>query len=203
MPARNVAIGHLTLTRGADEPGGTTAYDIDHTINLNGWESGMKSTMQCSGRPSAAAHQMADRVRNHSLKEPGRSWRLTENGSHKNGVLEIASKAGARRFNTDRPVARQWLVIDALRTAKADPSDPIASVEFDLLHDLTSYRPRQKLKPVGFLRSVSRASRTSFTGSSRWVPESSRTDYWVDATGRPLIVTGGLLASALTSVQPV
>ena len=128
---------------------------------------------------------------------------LREHGRHADGVLEISTSLSSRKITTSRPVLSQWAILDALRNAKADPSDPIAGAEFDLLHNLTSYRPRQHLRPVGTLEiTLSGRQPEIFQGFLQTGAGSEPTHYWIDSMGRPLIMTEGLMSMALTNIEP-
>jgi len=200
VPSTNRTIGNATITRRADA--GAIGYDLDYTLRLYGWETGLKSSMQCSTGPIPGLVKWQTDYENHSMKGQPSSLALTENGEHRDGVLTISSKAGTRHFNTTRPVAPQWAILDAVRTAKPDPSDPVAGIEFDYLYDLTSYRPRQKLRPAGRLDISLDGTAHQFHGFIQTGIGSVPTHYWVDAAGRPLIFTGGLVCSGLASIQP-
>ena len=128
---------------------------------------------------------------------------LREHGRHKDGILEIATPLNTRKLKTSRPVVPQWAVLDALRNAKADPSDPMAGIKFDFLHDLTSYRPRQHLMPSGVLEiTLGGGQPQTFHGFYQTGIGSEPTNYWIDSLGRPLIMSEGLKSSVLTAIEP-
>jgi hypothetical protein len=201
VPPHNPPVGQLVITRKGDASGGKIGYDIDYVIHMNGWDTGLKSTMECSADRLPRLLKWQTHYENHSVNDPGRSWALTEQGECKEGVMEIVSKAGTRRFQTALPVAPQWAVIDALRGAKADPADPIAGARYDMLHNLTSYRPGQTIKPCGVLDMTIGGQPYQFHGFIQTGHGNEPTHFWVDSAGRPLLTTGGLRASALTSIQ--
>jgi hypothetical protein len=198
VPARDDLLGQLSVISRPVPGGGAIGYEVNYSIRLNAWESGFKSTMQCSADRLPSLISWRTDYENHSLKHPALSWALTEQGRCEDGLLEITGKAGTRRFKTDRPVAPQWAVLDAVRAAKPD----LAGLEFDLLHDLTSYRPRQKLKPCGTLDIALDGQPFQFHGFLQKGTATEPTHYWVDAAGRPLILTGGMLSLAMTSIRP-
>jgi hypothetical protein len=202
----NRVIGRAAMTRRPETGGGDGAnpvsgvgYELDQAITLNGFESTLKSTMRCAdGRlPGLLAWQTDYEM--HPIKAGLSPLKLSEQGRHQDGVLEITSEARTRRIPTDRWVAPQWAVLDALRGARADPA--AAALEFDLLHDLTSYRPHQVLKPCGVL-DISldgKSHRLHGFVQTGWGTQPTHT--WIDDNGRPLLVTGGLLANALISIR--
>ena len=202
----NRVIGHMSVTSRPGMAGMGIGYDLNYAIEINGYESALKSTMQCSdGRLPGLVEWKTD-YKNHPTKKAGPSVGYSEQGSYKDGILEITSMSGSRpgstrQFKTDRPVVPQWAIMDALRNATADSADPFAGIEFDLLHDLTSYRPQQRLKPCGVINITFSSQTLTFHGFLQEGIGSEPINYWVDAAGRPMLFTGGLLASALTSVQ--
>jgi len=198
----NRLLGHLAVTRRPGSAGAGVGYDLDHAITINGFESTLVATMQCSGGRLPGLMTWATDYEMYARKRRGSAMRLSERGRLQDGVLEIASAAGSRRFETDRPVLPQWAVLDALRGARADSAGSDAQLEFDLLHDLTSYRPHQRLVPCGVLDINLGGRAQTLHGFVQTGWGSQPTHYWVDSAGRPLLVTAGLLASGLTSIQP-
>jgi hypothetical protein len=203
---QNRVIGRLAMTRRPQAGGDSgpnsamgVGYDLDHAITINGFESTLKSTMTCSGGRLPGLLDWKTDYEMHPIKQGLSPLTLSERGRHQDGVLEITSLAGTRRIPTDRLVASQWAVLDALRGARADPV--ATEVEFDLLQDLTSYRPHQVLKPCGVLEISldGKSHRLHGFVQTGWGMQPTHT--WIDAAGRPLLVTGGLLANALISIR--
>ncbi|MCL5271133.1 MAG: hypothetical protein M1457_11445 [bacterium] len=201
---RNAVMGHLAVTRRPGETGEGIRYDMDYAIRMYGFDSLIKATMQCTAEPlPRLTNWKADyekrRVGGSAAQAAASHEALSEEGVHKDGVLEIASAAGKRRFATGRPVAPQWAVMDALRSAGAAGEG--LGEEFDLLHDLTSYRPRQRLAPCGTLEMSLDGKPYRFHGFLQTGAGTQPTHYWLDGDGRPLLATAGLLAIALTKIE--
>jgi hypothetical protein len=212
--------GRMVLTRRPASSG--IAYDVDYTNMIYEFRTGLKSTLQCSAEPLPRLIEwktdyekrvdiasLIGRIPLFGQKGPppraatAPPVSLAEQGRHKDGVLEITTSLGARRFKTDRPVLPQWVLIDALRNAKADSSDPVVGAEFDLLHDLTSFRPRQHLRPVAVLDLTLPGGKSfTFHGFLQTGFGTEPTHYWVDPDGRPIFITEGIIASALTNIEP-
>lgn len=195
----NRVLGQLAVTR---RPGaGGVTYAVDQAITLNGFTTTLRSTSRCTADrlPAlvdwAADYEMAPGSRG------GSAMRLAERGRHQGGVLEVATATGVRRFETDRPVAPQWAVLDALGGPKVGRAGSVPEAEFDLFHDLTSYRPQQRLRPCGVLQISLDGRASTLHGFVQIGRAAQPTHYWIDAAGRPLLVTGGLGASALTSLR--
>jgi len=191
----------MAVTRRSESAGTGVSYDFDNDIRMYGFASLLKSTMQCSGDPLPGLLDWTTEYEMRSINKPGSPVKLTEHGRHKDGVLEITNSSGTRQTKTGRPIAPQWAVMDALRGAKAIPSDPMAGVEFDLLHDLTSYRPHQRLAPCGVLDITLDGKPYTLHGFIQTGMGTMPTHYWIDADGRPLLATAGLLSIAMTSIQ--
>jgi hypothetical protein len=216
----NKIFGHATVTR---RPAGAgIAYEVDYANIVIDFVTTMKSTMQCTGdrlpaliewKTDYETHvdttKMINRIegfgdpRNMPVAATAPPASLSEQGRRRDGALEFTTKLGTRTVRTDRPVASQWAVLDALRNAKADPADPMAAIEFDLLHDLTSYRPRQRLTPAGVLDiALACGVSQTFHGFVQTGRGTEPTHYWIDSRGRPLIMTEGMIACALTGIEP-
>ena len=197
----NRVAGRMAVTGSPVAAGAGVSYDVDYAITMHDYESSLKSTMQCSAERMPRLMEWKTDYENHAVATPGLTVKLSEQGSHKDGVLGITNTLGTRQLKTDRPVVPQWAVMDALRGAKADPSDPIAGLEFDMLHDMTSYRPHQRLKPCGVLNMSLDGKPYVFHGFMQTGMGTEPTHYWIDDAGRPLLLTAGLLSSAMTSLQ--
>ncbi len=200
---RNRSAGRMVVTRRPASRGAGVAYNLDHAIAINGFESTLRSTMNCSVGPLPGLIDWKTDYEMHSLRKSRPPMKLGEKGWHRDGELGIAGVAGTRKIRTDRPVVPQWAVLDALRGTRADPAEAGAELEFDLLHNLTSYRPRQVLKPCGLLEIALDGRAQELHGFVQTGPGTQPTHYWIDSLGRPLLVTGGLLSSALVSVTEI
>jgi hypothetical protein len=196
---RNQVIGHMMVTRWPGVHDRTITYELDYAIELNGFLSRMEASMQCAAGAIPALTEWRALYGKHPDKAPEASVGLAEEGRCRDGILEIKSPAGTRRVATGRPVAPQWAVMDALRGKQADA---VADVEFDLLQDLTSYRPRQRVRPCGVLEMSFGGRETTLHGFVQTGIGTEPVHYWVDGEGRPLLMTGGLLSCALTSIEP-
>jgi hypothetical protein len=198
---RNRVIGNLALARKPGAPGAGLAYEADQVIRMQGFESSLRSSLQCSADRLPRLLSWNTQYRCRPLGRPGATQTLDEQGRHAGGFLEIKSAAGVRRLPAPRPVASQWVVLDALRGQRADAADALAVGEFDLFHDLTSLRPEQRIAPCGRLDLQLGAERHQLHGFVQTGRGTEPTHYWIDAAGRPLLVTAGLLSMALASVQ--
>jgi hypothetical protein len=215
---RKAAYGHMVVTR-RPVAGGIT-YDTDFHNRLFDFGSSLKSTMRCSADPLPRLVEWTTDYEVYLQPDPPPEWMqefngsipplssvpptsMRERGTHKDGVLEISTSLNSRKIQTDRPVAPQWAVLDALRNAKADSSAPIANLDFDLFHNLTSYRPHQRLRPSGVLDiTMGNLPPQTFHGFYQTGIGSEPTNYWIDSQGRPLFMTEGLISAALTNIEP-
>jgi hypothetical protein len=198
---RNCVIGRMTVGRLPGWADGAVDYELDYAIGIRGFESTLKSTMQCSAGPLPGLQKWKTRYESRAMRRGGSGLALSEDGRHQDGMMEIVSAAGVRRFKTDRPVVTQWGLMDRLRGARTDGTDPMPELEFDLLHDLTSYRPNQRLAPCGVLEIGLDDRRQTLHGFAQIGTGTAPTHYWVDTAGRTLLVTGGLLSMGLNSVE--
>jgi hypothetical protein len=195
----NRVVGQLAVTR---RPGpGRVAYDVDQAITLNGFKSTLRSSSRCTADPLPALVDWTTDYEMSPSSRSGSTMKLAERGRHQGGLLEITTATGLRRFQTDRPVAPQWAVLDALAGAKGTRPAAAPAVEFDLFHDLTSYRPQQRLQACGVLEIRLDGRVSTLHGFVQMGRGAQPTHYWIDDAGRPLLVTGGLGASALTSLR--
>jgi len=199
----NRVLGRQVVTRRPGSAGRGVGYELDHAITLNGFVSTLRSTMQCSAGPLPGLLDWTTDYEMRPSRGGGRALTFREQGRHRDGVLEIAGAAGGvRRFQTDRPVLPQWAVLDVLSAGPRPATGSGAEMEFDLFHDLTSYRPRQRLRPYGVLDISLDGRMEKLRGFVQTGEGTEPIHYWIDAAGRPLLATGGLFASALTSIRP-
>lgn len=205
----NRVIGHLSAIRQPGASPGKVGYNVEYDIYLiagyeiypKGFLSTFRASMQCLVDILPCLKEWNLEYENHAAKTPGTAAGLSEQGSYENGILQLRSGAGVRRIATDRPVVPQWAVMDALCAPGA--ADSVTKVEFDLFQDLTSYRPRQRLRPCGLLEMSLSGTTSKLHGFVQTGSGSEPIHYWLDAEGRPLLFTGGLLSAALTSIEPV
>jgi hypothetical protein len=198
----NRVLGHMEVTRRPGSAGAGASYELDHALTLNGFETTLQATMQCAAGSLPGLQDWTTNYAMRPSKSRAPALTLSEQGRHRDGLLEITSAAGVRRFETDRPVLPQWAVLDALGAARGRPGDFTGEGEFDLFHDLTSYRPLQRLRPCGVLEISLDGRAHTLRGFVQTGWGTEPTHYWIDAAGRPLLVTGGLFSSALTALGP-
>lgn len=197
---RNRAVGRLSVMRRPGAGPATVGYDVDYSIDLNGFVSTLRASMQCYVDTIPTLREWDVDYEKHADKAPGTAVSLSEDGLHENSVLTVKSLAGVRHIPAPRPIAPQWAVIDALRAANA--SSAVADVEFDLFHNLTSFRSRQRVRPCGTLEMSLGGATTTLHGFVQTGSGSEPIHYWLDAAGRPLLFTGGLVSYALTAIEP-
>lgn len=194
----NRVVGRRVVTRHPDGSGGRIEYRLDQVVRIEGFESALAATARCL---PGAIPDLEEWELRYECRPPGASAAhrsLVERGRHLAGAVEIRSPAGLRRLAAAGPVTTQWGVLDGLRTADFAGDSPA----FDLLHDLTSFRPRQRLKPSGAVIADCGGERLTLRGYVQCGAGSMPTHYWLDAGGRPLLVTEGLLSSALSGIRP-
>ena len=192
----NKVLGRYVVARAGAAP----AYELDYDLTFGGFRTTLRSTMQCGDQALPGLRQWRTDYSMHPVGDPARAVRFQEDGKHGDGRLEISHRAGQRSFSTARPVLPQWCIVDALRTAPAT-GWAAAGQEFDLLHDLTSYRPRQTLQPAGVVELKLGGASHVLHGYLLTGAGSEPTHYWVDAQGRTLLITGGLLANAMVAAE--
>lgn len=197
---RNRVVGRLAVMRRPAAGPANVGYDVDYSIELNGFVSTLRASMQCAVDVIPFLREWDVDYEKHAVKAPGTAVSLSEDGLHENGVLTVKSRAGERRIPAPRPVVPQWAVMDALRSPEAAGS--VANVEFDLFHNLTSFRPRQRVRPCGTLGMSFGSTTTTLHGFVQTGSGTEPIHYWLDGEGRPLLFTGGLMSYALTGIDP-
>lgn len=199
----NRAAGYLAVTRQLH--GDSLTYSVDQDITIAGFGSRLESTMTCAAAPFPALREWETAYAKRPLSHLGTRMTLKEKGRAREGALDITTGSATRQIPTTRPVAPQWAVHDGLgalardRAAQTEPTD----VEFDLFHDLTSFRPHQRLMHSGTLDITLGGTTHQLHGFLQLGLGTEPTHHWVDGQGRCLLTTGGLLASALTALETV
>ena len=110
-------------------------------------------------------------------------------------TVRISSDGHSRDYGADNPVVTRWTVLDFL-IRKADPA---LSVAFDLLEDLSLFKPNQSLVYDGETYVTLKGRQTVTLQTYAQTGEGILPiHYLVDANGCPQLITSSILSWALS-----
>lgn len=124
--------------------------------------------------------------------------KITENGDCKNGHIRIDSGKYHYGYTAENPVVTQWTVLDFLiRRASST-----LNVSFDLLQDLSLFKPNQSLFYDGVtnldLKGGQAVTLQTYAQTGEGILP---IHYLLDTQGRPQLITGSILSWALLGWQ--
>lgn len=123
---------------------------------------------------------------------------LSEKGSCTGGRINIDSGSFRYGFDAERPVVTQWTLLDVV----SQKASPAWKVTFDLLQDLSLFKPNQSLVYDGETRVKLQGGQMvtlqTYAQTGRGILP---IHYLLDADKRPQLVTSSILSWALSAQQ--
>lgn len=195
----NTIIGELTIER--KEASGQVIYNVSQETLIGGVKNFIKVDIICNTdglnslrRWNFQSYEVGPKGKIVALSK------LTEKGSCRNGSIRVDSGNHQYEFYPNREVLTQWTIPDVLiRKAKSKPS-----IKFDLLQDLSLFKPNQTLVYDGetHFRCKGGRSVTLQTYAQRGegiLP----IHYLLDARGLPHLITSSMVSWALSKQSAI
>jgi hypothetical protein len=190
----NSVIGRITINRAVAER--RVIYEISQQMRIGGVDNHLKANVICEANEWNSLCEWTLQSYHNSPDgnlEP-RS-KLTEKGWCNEGLIRIESHNYAYGFNADNPVVTQWTLLDFL-IRKANQA---LNVRFDLLQDLSLFKPDQSLIYDGLTPITCQDGKTitlqTYAHTGQGVLP---IHYLLDKRGWPQLVTNSILSWALS-----
>ena len=120
---------------------------------------------------------------------------IKESGGVGNGSIRVSREGYSCDYTAENPVVTRWTVLDYL-IRKADPA---LSVAFDLLEDLSLFKPNQSLAYDGETHVTLKGGKTVTLQTYAQTGEGILPiHYLLDANGCPQLITSSILSWALS-----
>ena len=192
LPA-NPVIGNIAIKRTPTRD--SVLYDVNQQTRIGGVNNVIEAQITC--RPDDLDSLKSWNVRflhGNQAQQTDPFSLIEEKGACRNGAISFGSRDSKYAFAATRPVLTQWTLLNYL-IRKASPS---TRVDFDLLHDLSLFKPAQSLFYDGPVRLKLKGDNTVTLHSYAQVGEGVLPiHYLLDGYGRPQLVTAGLISWAL------
>jgi hypothetical protein len=195
----NTVIGELTI--GRKEAGSQVVYQVSQETLIGGVKNFIKAQIICDTDDLNSLRRWDFKSYEVDSKGNIRSLsKLTEKGSCRDGSIRIDSGNHQYGFYTKREVLSQWTIPDVL-IRKANPK---LSITFDLLQDLSLFKPNQTLVYDGetHFRCKGGRSVTLQTYSQRGAGILP-VHYLYDGQGWPHLITSSMVSWALSAQSTI
>ncbi|TKJ38680.1 MAG: hypothetical protein CEE38_02965 [Planctomycetes bacterium B3_Pla] len=189
----NSVLGRVAIERKASD--NQVVYEIEQRMRIGGVDNYLEARIICGTGDwnplrswTLRSHQTAPGGGRDPLSE------LTEKGQCGDGRIRIESDNHEYGFSAKNPVVTQWTMLDFLMR-KANPA---LNVTFDLLQDLSLFKPGQLLTYDGLtpvkLKEGNTVTLQTYAQTGQGVLP---IHYLLDDLMRPQLITGSLLSWAL------
>ena len=190
----NSSIGRVTINRKAAES--KVNYNISQQMRIGGVDNHLKATVICDANEWNSLREWTLHGYSGSPEAKLESLsKLAENGRCNEGRIRIKSKTYTYGFHTQHPVVTQWTLLDFL-VRKANLG---LNVKFDLLQDLSLFKPNQSLIYDGLTPVMLKDGRTitlqTYAQTGQGVLP---IHYLLDDRGWPQLITSSILSWALS-----
>ena len=193
----NTVVGQIAIK--SERQNNRALYDISQQTTIGGVNNFIEAQITCH----ADAFGSLSRWRLHSCEqsldgEADRLSELTEQGTCRDGRIQVDCGNYRYEFEAENPVVSQWTVL-ALLIRKASPQ---LSVTFDLLQDLSLFKPNQSLVYDGQTPVKLKGENTVTLQTYAQIGQGVLPiHYLLDAQGRPQLITSSILSWALSGQQ--
>jgi len=190
----NAVIGRVEIDR--LKMADSLQYRITQRTRIGAIDNVLKARLTCA--PDAPNSIRSWQLHAHHTKADGQvipSSQLAEVGSLKDGKIQIDGGKYKYEYTPAHPVLTQWTIPDLLlRTASPD-----IDVTFDLLQDLSIYKPNQSIIYDGRTNvPIANNKKVTLNTYAQTGNALLPTHYLVDNKNRPQLITTSILSWALT-----
>jgi len=190
----NAVIGSVAIKRRTENGG--VIYEVTQQTQIGGVNNVIEAQTICN--PDQLSSLRKWNLRTYHTGSRGGIEPLSqieETGSVSGRGIRMSSDGYTCYHSADNPVVTRWTVLDFL-IRKADPA---LSVTFDLLEDLSLFKPNQSLVYDGETRVTLKDGRTVALQTYAQIGEGILPiHYLLDANGCPQLITSSMLSWALS-----
>ena len=190
----NSIIGRVTIDRKA--AGNEAIYDISQQMLIGGVDNHLKAHIICEANEWNSLREWTLHCYyNNPSGKPEPESKLDEKGRCHEGRIRIESRNDSYGFNTTHPIVTQWTLLDYLMRE----ANQAIRVEFDLLQDLSLFKPSQSLvydgtTPITLSSGKTITLQTYAQTGQGILP----IHYLLDERGRLQLVTNSIISWALS-----
>ncbi len=193
----NSVLGRVGIERRA--AGDRVIYEVNQRTRIGGVDNFLDARVVCEAGDLNPLGEWTLSSYSKSVKgelDPLSS--LSEKGTCDHGRIRIESDGHKYGFNAGNSVVTQWTVLDFLMRR----ANPASSAKFDLLEDLSLFKPDQELvydgvTPVELKRGGIVELQTYAQTGQGVLP----IHYLLDGQGRPQLVTNSILSWSLSQIS--
>ena len=190
----NSVIGQVVIKRRVENS--RVIYDVSQQTKIGGVNNFVEANIICSADDFGSLRRW--QLHSYELSLKGQAdpiSELNEKGACQGGNIRVKSGNYSYEFNTRNPVVTQWTVLDLL----IREADSRLRAEFDLLQDLSLFKPNQSLVYDGETRVRLKDGQTAtLQAYSQTGQGILPIHYLIDAQGHPQLVTSSILSWALS-----
>jgi len=193
----NSVLGRVGIERRA--AGDRVIYEVNQRTLIGGVDNFLEARIVCEAGDLNPLSEWTLRSYSKSVKgELDPLSRLREKGMCDDGTIRIESDDHNYGFTARNPVVTQWTVLDFLIRKAA----PASGAEFDLLEDLSLFKPDQELVYDGVtpveLEGATTVELQTYAQTGQGVLP---IHYLLDEQSRPQLVTNSILSWSLSDIR--
>ncbi len=193
----NTVVGQIAIKR--EHQNNRAMYNISQQTLIGGVNNFIEAQITCNADAlGSLSHWLLHSYEQGLDGEADRLSELTEQGTCRDGWIQVDSGNYHYQFEAENPVVSQWTVLDLL-IRKASPQ---LSVTFDLLQDLSLFKPNQSLVYDGQTPVRLKGGNTVTLQTYAQIGQGGLPiHYLLDAEGHPQLITSSILSWALSGQQ--
>ena len=191
---RNTVIGRVEIDRLTTPD--ALQYQVTQHTKIGAIDNSLKATLTCAlDAPNSVRswqlHAHHTRANNQVIP----TSRISEAGSTEDGKIQIDGGKYKYDYTPAHPVLTQWTIPDLLLRTAA----PKTNLTFDLLQDLSIYKPNQSIAYDGQTEvPIAGAKKVTLNTYAQTGNALLPTHYLLDNKNRPQLITTSILSWALT-----